>query len=144
MSSRAFFRGAMLSAAITTAIGAMSAPAQARVPGKDGAFTATALNTIVNSYTTLNAAATAGATTLSVASAAGIAAGDVLPVYQAQGATIGTANTNPYGAVIALGNAGRYEYVSVASVSGITITLGTLPATAGSNTATFSFSCTVQ
>ena len=46
-------------------------------------------------------------------------------LHQAQGATISTTNANTYGAVTALGNAGRYEYVSVASVSGTTITLGT-------------------
>ncbi len=124
MSNRTFLRSAMLSAAITAAIAAVSLPAQARVPGKDGAFTAAAANTVVNTYTTLTAGATAGATTITVASAAGITAGDVLLVYQAQGATISTTNANTYGAVSALGNAGRYEYVSVASVSGTTITLG--------------------
>jgi uncharacterized repeat protein (TIGR01451 family) len=126
MNNRTFFRGAMLSAAITAVVGAMSAPAQARQIGKDGAFTATAANTTVNTYTTLTAGATAGATTISVASATGITVGDVLLVYQAQGATISTANANTYGAVSALGNAGRYEYVSVASVVGTTITLGTV------------------
>jgi uncharacterized repeat protein (TIGR01451 family) len=113
--------------ALTSAVlAAVYVPAQARQLGKDGAFTATAANTVVNQYTTLSAAAAAGATTISVASAAGITVGDVLMVYQAQGATISTANTNAYGAVTALGNAGRYEFVSVAAVSGTTITLGTL------------------
>jgi len=114
-----------MTALATALCGAMAMPAQARVPGKDGALTVGVANTVVNSYTTLSAGAAAGATTLSVASAAGITAGDVLLVYQAQGATIGTGNTSAYGAVTALGNAGRYEYVSVASVSGTTITLGT-------------------
>ncbi len=113
-----------MTALATALCAALAMPAQARVPGKDGAFTAAAANTIVNSYTTLGAGATAGATTITVASAAGITAGDVLLVYQAQGATISTTNANTYGAVTALGNAGRYEYVSVASVSGTTITLG--------------------
>ena len=114
-----------MTALATALCGAMAMPAQARVPGKDGALTVGVANTIVNSYTTLSAGAAAGATTLSVASAAGITVGDVLLVYQAQGATIGTGNTSAYGAVTALGNAGRYEYVSVAAVSGTTITLGT-------------------
>lgn len=114
-----------MTALATALCGAMAMPAQARVPGKDGALTVGVANTVVNSYTTLSAGATAGAITFSVASAAGITAGDVLLVYQAQGATIGTGNTSAYGAVTALGNAGRYEYVSVASVSGTTITLGT-------------------
>lgn len=114
-----------MTALATALCGAMAMPAQARVPGKDGALTVGVANTVVNSYTTLSAGAAAGATTLSVASAAGITVGDVLLVYQAQGATIGTGNTSAYGAVTALGNTGRYEYVSVAAVSGTTITLGT-------------------
>lgn len=114
-----------MTALATALCGAMAMPAQARVPGKDGALTVGVANTVVNSYTTLGVGAAAGATTLSVASAAGITVGDVLLVYQAQGATIGTGNTSAYGAVTALGNAGRYEYVSVAAVSGTTITLGT-------------------
>ncbi len=119
-----------MTALATALCGAMAMPAQARVPGKDGALTVGVANTVVNSYTTLTVGAAAGATTLSVASAAGITAGDVLLVYQAQGATIGTGNANTYGAVTTLGSAGRYEYVSVASVSGGTITLGTACASA--------------
>jgi uncharacterized repeat protein (TIGR01451 family) len=127
MRERSTFRITALCAAITCCVAAaLAMPAQARQIGKDGANTVGAANTVVNSYTTLSAAAVAGATTLTVASAAGITAGDVLLVYQAQGATISTTNANTYGAVTALGNAGRYEYVSVASVSGTTITLGTV------------------
>ncbi len=125
MKYRDALRMGTMTALATALCGAMAMPAQARVPGKDGALTVGVANTIVNSYTTLSAGAAAGATTLSVASAAGITVGDVLLVYQAQGATIGTGNTSAYGAVTALGNAGRYEYVSVATVTGTTITLGT-------------------
>lgn len=127
MRERTPFRVTAMCAAITCGVAAaIGMPAQARQIGKDGASTVSAANTVINTYTTLSAAAAAGATTISVASAAGITAGDVLLVYQAQGATIGTTNTSAYGAVTALGNAGRYEYVSVASVSGTTITLGTV------------------
>ncbi|MBW8367207.1 MAG: hypothetical protein K0M70_05035, partial [Arenimonas sp.] len=73
--------------------------------------------------TTLASAATAGATTLTLANTAGISSGDVLMVYQAQGATIGSGNTAAYGAVSALGNAGRFELVSVLGVVGSTVTL---------------------
>lgn len=118
-------RPALLCAALALAIGVAVSPAHARQIGKDGAFVATAANTVVNQYTVLTASATAGAGTLSVASAAGITPGDVLMVYQAQGASISTTNSAAYGAVTALGNAGRYEFVSVASVAGNTITLGT-------------------
>lgn len=105
---------------------AAASPAQARQIGKDGSLNVVTANTVVNGATTLGAAAAAGATTITVASAAGITAGDVLMIYQAQGATISTANTSGYGAVTALNNAGRYEFVSVASVAGTTITLGTV------------------
>ena len=96
-------------------------------PGKDGDFTVAA-NTAYTSLapvriTTLSTAATAGATTLTLASAAGISSGDVLMVYQAQGATIGSGDTAAYGAVSALGNAGRFEMVSVLGVVGSTVTL---------------------
>ena len=113
-----------MTALATALCGVLAMPAQARVPGKDGAFTASAANTTINSYTTLTAGAGAGDSTINVGSAAGITAGDVLLIYQAQGATISTANASSYGAVSTLGNAGRYEYVSVASVSGNAITLG--------------------
>ena len=58
MNNRTLCRNAMLSAAITAAIAAVSLPAQARVPGKDGAFTVSAANTTVNTTTTLTAGAT--------------------------------------------------------------------------------------
>jgi uncharacterized repeat protein (TIGR01451 family) len=125
MNFPAFLRAATLATSITLVVAAMSTPVQARQIGKDGALTVSAANTVVNTTTTLSAAATAGATTITVASAAGITVGDVLLVYQAQGATISTANVNTYGAVSALNNAGRYEFVSVAGISGTTITLGT-------------------
>lgn len=125
MKYRDALRMGTMTALATALCGAMAMPAQARVPGKDGALTVGVANTVVNTYTTLSAGAAAGAATLSLNSAAGITTGDVLLVYQAQGATIGTGNASSYGAVTALGNAGRYEYVSVAAVSGTTITLGT-------------------
>jgi hypothetical protein len=110
-----------MTALATALCGALAMPVQARVPGKDGAFTVSAANTTINTTTTLSAGATAGATTITVGSAAGITAGDVLMLHQAQGATISTANANTYGAVTALGNAGRYEYVSVPSTIAATM-----------------------
>jgi uncharacterized repeat protein (TIGR01451 family) len=126
MNNATHLRHTLICAALTAVIAALSPPAQARQIGKDGALTVSAANTVVNTTTTLTAAATAGATTITVASTAGITAGDVLMVYQAQGATISTTNANTYGAVTALNSAGRYEFVSVASVAGTTITLGTV------------------
>ncbi len=115
----------VLVAALVVAAGLVSPDAQARQIGKDGNLTVSAANTVLNTVTTLSAGASSGAGTITVASAAGIAAGDVLMLYQAQGATITTTNTSGYGAVTALNNAGRYEFVSVAAVAGNTITLGT-------------------
>lgn len=97
-------------------------------PGKDGALTVTAASTAYTSLaavriTTLSSAATSGANTISIASATGITAGDVLMLYQAQGATIATTDTSAYGSVSSYGNAGRYELVSVFAVTGTTITL---------------------
>ncbi|MGL6290480.1 MAG: hypothetical protein ACRC2H_07330, partial [Silanimonas sp.] len=115
--------------AIVTALAGTGTP-QARQIGKDGAVVVSAANTVINTYTTLTSAAASGDSTMTVASSAGITVGDVLLVYQAQGATISSANTASYGAVTTLGNAGRYEFVSVAAVSGTTITLGTACGTA--------------
>jgi uncharacterized repeat protein (TIGR01451 family) len=122
---REAFRAPLFAAIATLCAGLASAPAQAWTPGKDGVVTIGAANTVINQYTTLASAATAGAATLTLASTAGITPGDVLLIYQAQGASIGTVNGSAYGAVSSLGNAGRYEFVSVAAVSGSTVTLGT-------------------
>lgn len=52
-----------------------------------------------------------------------MAAGDVILIYQARGASINTANSVTYGDITAYGNAGNYEFQSVASVSGNNIGL---------------------
>lgn len=123
-------RAPLFAAIATLCAGLAAMPAQAWTPGKDGTVNVSTANTVINQYTTLASAAAAGSTTLTLASTAGITAGDVLMVYQAQGATISTANTAAYGAVTSLGNAGRYEFVSVAAVSGSTVTLGAACSTA--------------
>lgn len=114
-------------AASLTACLLVSPQARAWQPGKDGSLTV-ASNTAYASLaqvriTTLASAAPSGSTTLMLSSTAGITSGDVLMVYQAQGATIGSADTAAYGAVSALGNAGRFELVSVLGVVGSTVTL---------------------
>ena len=93
--------------------------ALAYTPGKDGTLNV-AGDTVVNTYSPLVVAAGAGATTTTVENAAtlGITPGDVLMVYQAQGATIDGANTAAFGNVSGLGNAGRFEFVNVVSVAG--------------------------
>ena len=101
--------------------------AHAWEPGKDGSRTIAA-NTNYSALaevriTTLASGASAGDGTITLASAAGIGSGDVLMLYQAQGASIGSGNTASYGDVTSLNSAGRYELVSVLGVVGSVVTL---------------------
>jgi uncharacterized repeat protein (TIGR01451 family) len=111
-------------------------PAQAAFPGIDGSLTVTAANTILNQYDTVTSisgntitVSNIGNLSSSVVSSNGVlgllAPGDLLMVYQAQGATIDTTNTASYGNVSSYNSAGRYEFVTVGSISGNTITLAT-------------------
>jgi len=94
-------------------------------PGKDGALTITAPNTIVNTYTALAANAASGNTSISVTNAAALGAtpGDLLLIIQLQGATINTADTPTYGNVTSYNNSGNYEFVTIFSVAGNTLNL---------------------
>lgn len=107
--------------------------------GKDGAETISTAGVIFNRYTTLAASATAGSTSITVSSVAGLAAGaiagaannpyataslgygDLIMIIKVQGASINTTNTVSYGSVTATNNAGVYELKLVRSVSGNTI-----------------------
>lgn len=115
--------------------------------GKDGALTVTVTNTVLNRYTKPTTDIAVGATTITVTAINELARdgntyyptgytgpantyannlltqGDMLMIYQAQGATISTANNIGYGSVTALNSAGSYELVRVASVAGNVITL---------------------
>lgn len=99
--------------------------------GTDGALTVTAANTVLNQYAVLGANAAAGTTSFSVTNITdlssgaygALARGDLVMLYQPQGATINTADNAGFGAVTNLNSAGRYEVVTVGSVSGNTITL---------------------
>jgi hypothetical protein len=104
---------------------------KAETPGQDGDQTVTAANTVVNRYATLSANAAAGATSITVANAGGtagldpatLAPGNLLLVIQMQGAEIDTSDTIAYGLVTDLKSAGRYEFVTVGSVSGNVINI---------------------
>ena len=100
--------------------------------GKDGAITVAVTGTILNEYTTLTANAALNATTITVANsalntngrfAAPLAFGDLLLLVQPQGAVINSTDAASYGTVTAFNNAGRYQLVEVASVSGTSIVL---------------------
>lgn len=97
--------------------------------GKDGAGNITAANTIVNAYTALTANANTGATSISVASTAGYAVGDLIMIIQMQGASVNCGRdtifpdfsssipTNTtYGAITNYNNAGNYEFAQINSV----------------------------
>ncbi len=119
-------------------------------PAQDGDVTLTASRSL-NSYTTLNGAAAAGATSFTVTSAAALALptctgtcvnsgattgngfntalgpNDLLMIYQPQelGGTITTTDSTAFGAVTSYGEAGLYEFVYVNSVAGNVVTIVT-------------------
>jgi uncharacterized repeat protein (TIGR01451 family) len=111
--------------------------AWANSPGKNGTRTIATTNTVINQFTTLTAAVSAGASTITVANIAALnsgeatgggalAVGDVILIYQARGASINTTNSRLYGNITDYGNAGHYEFQSVRSVSGSNIGIATL------------------
>nr|MCU0430473.1 Ig-like domain-containing protein [Cytophagaceae bacterium] len=99
-------------------------------PGKDGNLTVTAMNTVVNVYGVLGANVAAGANSVTVSNigdlnnGTALSAGDLIMIYQSQGASIQTSDDNNYGTVVNYNSAGRYEYAYVASVAGNTINIG--------------------
>ncbi|MBL8919294.1 MAG: tandem-95 repeat protein [Myxococcaceae bacterium] len=101
------------------------------IVGQDGAFTVNGVAQL-NEYSALTANAAVGGTTLQVSDISQLgsvtfgplAPGNLLMIYQAQGATIDTTDSATYGNVTALGSAGLYEFIEVASIAGNTITVG--------------------
>ena len=94
--------------------------------GKDGNGTITT-NTNLNAIATnLTADCAAGGTTLQVANTIGFFVGDLVMIYQAQGASINsTTNDESWGAITNMQNAGAYEFAEISSISSTTITLKT-------------------
>jgi len=95
-------------------------------PGKDGAVTVNAANTVVNNYYTIAANLNVNDTAITLNNVTGLTTGDILMIYQAQGASINTGNTAAYGGITALNNAGNYEFVSVRSIAGNTVTINAI------------------
>ncbi len=104
--------------------------------GKDGPGNISTANTIVNNIsTTLTSNATAGTSTIAVASTAGLAAGDLLFIMQAQGALVNDStndfgnpndalpNDTSSGKVHKYNGAGNNEFAEINSISGNIITL---------------------
>lgn len=94
--------------------------------GKDGVGNI-GIDTDVNpTKTNLTANATIGATSIQVTNGTGFLAGDLIMIYQAQGAEIKTTvDDETWGSITNMQNAGGYEFVEVAGVVGTTITLKT-------------------
>ncbi|MEQ3655198.1 MAG: Ig-like domain-containing protein, partial [Dokdonia sp.] len=94
---------------------------------KDGNLTVSAANTILNNYTAVVSDVAAGATAIDVndisGELGGLVSGDLILIYQAQGAVINTSNSVSYGAITDINGAGTYEYAYVESVSGNQITV---------------------
>lgn len=78
----------------------------------------------INTYTNVTGITT---NVVTVGSAAGFVAGDKVLLIQMKGATISTGNNAAFGTITAYGNAGNYEYLTVASVAGNNITMTTNP-----------------
>lgn len=110
------------------------ASVRAALAGQDGDVTVTLPSTVLNSYSTLAMPAAKGDKSLTVSSAAdlkdprtgmALKQGDLLMLYQAQGATIDTSNdAKKFGAVTALNGAGKFEFVLVESVTGNIVVVG--------------------
>ena len=116
-------------AAVVLALSLLVSTANAQTPGKDGAYTVSALDEVLNRYTALDADASAEDTVITVndiddlATAAALEAGDLLLIIQMQGAEIDEDDDSGFGTIEAINGAGRYEFVTVGSVSGDDITL---------------------
>ena len=114
-----------LASIFLTVITCLSVYAQ---PGKDGNYIVPGASTVVNRYSQITSNVISGATTVTVNNVAtdlgGLVAGDLIMLYQAQGATILTTDNNNYGTISSYNNAGLYEYAYVASVAVNTITIG--------------------
>ncbi|MFN6077370.1 MAG: hypothetical protein ACK46Y_17580, partial [Fluviicola sp.] len=92
-------------------------------PGKNGPLVINAPNTVVNCYTAVVSNANAGSTSISTDNACTFECGDLIYIYQAQGASVNTTNTVAYGQVTNLNSSGLYEFNYVVSNAGGVLTL---------------------
>lgn len=102
-------------------------------PGIDGDFTVTSAGTILNRYTTATSIAGNSITVSNIADLNdggsghyannALAAGDMILLYQAQGASFTDSTEAPSYGAFDYNNAGQYEFAVVSSVSGNDITV---------------------
>jgi hypothetical protein len=74
----------------------------------------------INTYTAVSAVPSC--TTATVASTTGLAAGNKVLLIQMQGPTIVMTNTSTFGSISSINNTGNYEFATISSISGSTIT----------------------
>lgn len=96
-------------------------------PGKNGSYTVTLPAEVLNKYAMVSTSLAAGTNSLPLIPGPSfvVCAGDLLMIYQAQGAGVDNSNTSTYGSILNYGSAGLYEFVYVQSVNGTTITTET-------------------
>ncbi|HEY6728357.1 MAG TPA: hypothetical protein VI197_30310 [Polyangiaceae bacterium] len=101
------------------------------VLAEDGDATLADGNNVLNGYAALASSVSSGATSLTVDDAStlavtglgALAPGDLILLYQAQGASISTDDEASYGAISDFGGAGSFELVEVSAVDGNSIEL---------------------
>lgn len=97
--------------------------------GKDGALTISSGTSIINQYASISNNISIGQNTISVTSITNLniptnlTCGDLIMIYQAQGANMTTTDNSSYGNIVNYNSAGLFEYRHVVSVNGNTITL---------------------
>ncbi|MBA3682795.1 MAG: gliding motility-associated C-terminal domain-containing protein [Bacteroidetes bacterium] len=96
-------------------------------PGKDGSLTVASGSNILNHYIPISVDIATGSNVVTIASTSlfSLCPGDLIMVYQAQGAGMNITNTNSYGNITAYNSAGLYEFKYVQSVSGNNVTTQT-------------------
>lgn len=96
-------------------------------PGKNGSYTVSSTNQILNKYCPITTNISSGSNTLVVVNSTmlAICPGDLIMVYQAQGASINTLNTLAYGDITSYNSAGLFEFKYVQTIIGNTITCQT-------------------
>jgi gliding motility-associated-like protein len=82
-------------------------------------FFAQNISGVVNSYVAVSAVTTNSATVTAIGP---FQVGDKVLIIQMKGATITTTNTLAFGAITALGNAGNFEFATISSIVGNTVT----------------------
>ncbi len=96
-------------------------------PGKDGALIISTANYVVNKYCPVSQNINSGSSAFVLATntSFGLCPGDLVMIYQAQGAAIDVTNTPVYGNITSYNSAGLYEFKYVQSVNLNTITVQT-------------------